>query len=51
MKDIDLKDLINEGLSVKEASMALEAYCSSRIEGATPMTAKRLAEMIRGRDE
>ena len=43
---MEIQDLIDEGLTLEDASMALEAYHSSRIEGAKTITAKRLAEMI-----
>lgn len=46
MKDITLDDLTSQGVSLKDAQMALEAYYSSRIEGAKPITAKRLIELL-----
>lgn len=46
-----IDDLMNEGLSLKEAVMAIEAYYSARLEGAAPITAKRYVELIRGRRE
>ena len=49
-KDVNLSDLIAEGLSPQEASMAMEAYYSCRIEGAVKMTAKQLIELVRGKE-
>ena len=43
-----IEELMDEGLSFLDATMALEAYNSSRIEGAEVMTAKRLVKLING---
>jgi hypothetical protein len=47
-KDIELQDLLDEGVSMKDAAMMLEAYYSSRIEGAKKMTPKDLIALITG---
>jgi len=51
MKDIEFEDLITEGLSFMEASRALGAYYSCRIEGTGKLTAKRLAKLIKVKKE
>lgn len=47
MSEPNLEEMIALGLNLAEANIALEAYYSSRIEGAGPMTANELYDLIR----